>query len=1039
MGSQPNRAVAVGSLLPLALIRACLLAACVVAASLATAATAPGARATPNAKPLSGFAYNSWNPQDGAPGDVWALALAPDGTLWLGSGQGLVRFDGVRFERYRTRQGARLPALNINALAVMPRGEIWLGDHDGGAVRLRDGVATRYGVADGLPSGSILRFASASGALWAATATGLARFDDQRWSRIGSDWGFPRTATYYAFADRGGVLWASTAEGLYYLLPGEHRFHDPGVRVAPYAIVAQDRSGRLWLSDGMCGTRPLPELLKGVAPVPCASHGSVQHRAWQMLFASDGSLWLTELGRGVARVPHPERVAVGQSVDTSTELELFTHEDGLASAVTVPLLQGADGEVWVGTNLGLSSFRRRRLQEVPGLASSPLSGFAVVREGSGVLVSNQEQVLEVDPPRPPVAVLPSTLFFDPRAAVRSGDGALWYVERDLLWRIRDGKRSRWQLPAKGLWTNGVDAMAPDDKDGVWLSVHDNGVFHARPGALTRESRLQPEDGWPSAIMTGDDGDVWFGFDGELLRLAADGKRSRHGEPDGLAVGRVTAMLMSRYGLVVAGQDGVALLRDGHFVTVAALRDDVFGYVSGIVESDSGDLWLNGGRGVVQISASDVLRVFTQGAPLNYRLLDAQDGLPGIALQDRASPTALRDARGRLWFAANQGVAWLDPSEASRSARHPPVEINEVRAGDESFEPVPGLTLPKGVRTVTLRYGALTLDRATKIRFRCRLDEVDEDWREVGNQREVNYANLAPGTYHFSVRAANADGLWNNSGTSIAFSIPPTLVQTRAFFWTCVVLLCVLALLVHRLRMRVLSNRLQLRLEERHAERERIARDLHDTLLQGFQGLVLTFHLCAIRLEEGELRRQLAQALDSAEAALVEGRERVHLLRRVAGRGESIAVLLGELGREIIKPPTEFRIVVTGEERALCEAVVDELQLIAREALANAQRHARARLVEIRLDFALDALRLSIRDDGTGMESLVRERMGRDGRLGLRGMSERAGQLGGTLNIHPWAGCGTEVSLHVPAAAAYSRPAAEQSPSGWRRWWRRWLG
>ncbi len=1006
---------------------------------MAMAATAPGAMATPNAKPLSGFTYNAWNPQDGAPGDVWALALGLDGTLWLGSGQGLVRFDGVRFERYRTRQGTRLPALNINSLAIRPGGEIWLGAHEGGAVRLRDGVVTRYGVEDGVPGGTILRFASASGALWAATATGLARFDEQRWSRIGSDWGFPQTATYYAFADRAGVLWASTAEGLYYLLPGERRFHDSGVRVAPYAILAQDRSGRIWLSDGMCGTRPLPELLKGEAPVACESHGSVQHRAWQMLFASDGSLWLTELGRGVARVPRPEQVAVGQSVDASTGLELFTHEDGLASAVTVPLLQGADGEVWVGTNLGLSSFRRRRLQEVPGLASSPLSGFAVVREGSGVLVSNKERVLEVDPPSPPVAVPPSTPFFDPQAAVRSADGALWYVERDLLWRIRDGERSRWRLPAKGLWTNAVDAIAPDDKDGVWLSVHDNGVFHARPGTLTRENRLESEGGWPSAIMAGHDGDVWFGFDGELLGLAADGKRSRYSALDGLAVGRVTAMLMSRHGLVVAGQDGVALLRNGHFVTVAAQRDDVFGYVSGIVESDSGDLWLNGGRGVVQIAAGDVLRVFTPDAPLNYRLLDALDGLPGIALQDRASPTALRDARGRLWFAANQGVAWLDPSEVSRSARHPPVEVYEVRTGDESFEPVPGLTLPKGVRAVSVRYGALTLDRATKIRFRCRLDEVDKDWREVGYQREVNYANLAPGDYHFRVRAANADGSWSDSGASIAFSIPPTLVQTRAFFWTCVVLLCVLALLLHRLRMRVLSNRLQLRLEERHAERERIARDLHDTLLQGFQGLVLTFHLCAMRLEEGALRRQLAQALDSAEATLVEGRERVHLLRRVAGRGESIVVLLGELGREIIQRPTEFRIVVTGEERALCDAVIDELQLIAREALANAQRHAQARLVEIKLDFGSDALRLRIRDDGTGMESLIRERMGRDGRLGLRGMSERAGQLGGTLNIHPWAGCGTEVSLHVPAASAYRRPSAERSPPGWRLWWRRWMG
>jgi signal transduction histidine kinase/ligand-binding sensor domain-containing protein len=1011
-------------------------------ATLTLAATLLAASApTPAAAPLADFTHATWTVNDGAPGDIWTLARTPAGTLWLGTGLGLYRFDGVRFDRYPLRAGQRLSSTNINALTVLPDGDIWLGLLAGGTVRLRDGRATAFTGGSSSPLGRVLHFASTrDGALWAAAGDGLARFADERWQRIGASWHCPEGSADYVLADRRGILWAAVAGQLVYLRPTEHACHATGLALSRQAVLAEDRAGRLWVSDDLRGTRPLPDLAAAAdpasppEPAPATRRLEPLVRAKQMLFAGDGSLWLTEGGVGVWRLPRPDAIPPGHGLQASDGMERFSHADGLASDVAVPLAEDADGDVWVGTNFGLDSFRRRRLHEAPALsAMQQRDGFSLAPLGDGVLAANHDRALALDPPRAPVAMPAARGGGKLLAAIRAADGALWRIEDGGVWRETGGRRQEISRGANIGSFDKVLAFAPDRADGAWLSVGGVGVYHASPSGIRREPRAEFGAGVPTAITVAADGTAWFGYDDHLVGLLGDAVR-HYGREDGLEVGLSCAIYSGRAGLLVAGESGLARLDGRRFHTIAADRDDAFAHVTGLVEADDGDLWLNGGRGVLQLRAADVAALFAPGAPLNYRLLDWRDGLPGIALQAAPVSTAVRDGRGRLWFTTNRGVAWVDPSTLARNERAVPVEITQLRAGDRGFAPDPDLRLPEGTRTVQLRYTALSLAIGARTRFRYRLDGVDGDWQDAGTRREASYANLAPGPYRFRVIAANADGVWSGDGAALAFAITPAWWQSRAFTAACALAAIVLAWAVHRLRALAIAARVRLRLEGRMQERERIARELHDTLLQGFMSLILMFDSATSHIEEPATRRQVDHVLDRAEQVVEEGRDRVRELR---GDGLAAAgALVDELtrvGQELITAPTRLRLTQTGTAHALAEPAADEIFQIAREALANAARHAGAAQIDLALVHTERGLRLHVRDDGVGIAIPILRLGRREGHYGLRGMRERAQRIGATLTLRGREPRGTSIELWIPARRAYASGSRTGLGARLRRW------
>jgi signal transduction histidine kinase len=551
------------------------------------------------------------------------------------------------------------------------------------------------------------------------------------------------------------------------------------------------------------------------------------------------------------------------------------------------------------------------------------------------------------------------------------------------------------------------------------------VFHLGPSGPRQEPRLALNGALPTAITVGPDGAAWFGYDDALVRLVGDALQTFTPE-NGVRVGRTTTLHAGPSGrLYVGGEAGFARFDGQRFVQMTAEHEDVFQHVSGVVETVAGDVWLNGGRGLVQLPAPELAQAPARG-PLrpHYRLLDWRDGLPGIALQATPVPTLVQDARQRLWVATNGGVAWLDPGRSVGSQRAVAVDILGLRAGERTYRPAPDLVLPAGTRSAVIRYSALTLTAADRARFRYRLDGVDSDWQEADTRREATYANLGPGDYRFRVLAANSDGVWSSEEAMLPFRIAPLLWQQPLFAAGCAAAVLGLLALAYLLRTRAIAAGLKRQLEARHGERERIARELHDTLLQSTQGLILNIQgaVSALPAADG-VRVQVERLLDRADEVAVEARERVMDLRTSAVDGQQLLDALEALGKSRATEGVAFCAMGHGQPRRIERTVADQLGCIAQEALRNAFAHAQARRIEVVLSHGFFELVLTVRDDGVGIPEVWAADGGRPGHWGLAGMRERAQAIGARVHLlRPHQG-GTMVEVRVPAAIAYVRDGA----------------
>jgi signal transduction histidine kinase len=341
-----------------------------------------------------------------------------------------------------------------------------------------------------------------------------------------------------------------------------------------------------------------------------------------------------------------------------------------------------------------------------------------------------------------------------------------------------------------------------------------------------------------------------------------------------------------------------------------------------------------------------------------------------------------------------------------------------------------LRLPPHVRNLLIDYTALSLVVPGNVKFRVMLEGQDKGWWEVVNQRHVQYTNLAPGNYRFRVIACNNSGVWNEQGASLEFVIPPAWYQTNWFRAACVVAFAALLWALYQLRLRQIAHAFNARLEERVAERTRIARDLHDTLLQSFQGLLLRFQTVRelLRTRPAEAEQILGSAIDQTAHAITEGRNAVQGLRASTVEHNDLAAAITTLGEELAaqatgNTPVGLRVDVEGTSRTLHPIVRDEIYRIASEALRNAFRHAEAKQIEVELRYDERQLRLRVRDDGKGIEPNFLTAEGRAGHFGLHGMHERAELIGGKVTVWSAPESGTEIELSIPAARAYAEALA----------------
>ena len=339
---------------------------------------------------------------------------------------------------------------------------------------------------------------------------------------------------------------------------------------------------------------------------------------------------------------------------------------------------------------------------------------------------------------------------------------------------------------------------------------------------------------------------------------------------------------------IGGEFGLQRLDQGRFRTLHALDDEALRGISGIVQTANGDLWLNGLGGIVHLAHEEIVKAMKDPAyTVSAERFDRRAGLPGLASQLRQMPTAVEGTDGRLWFTVINGVVWIDPTRASRTTSAPPVSIQSVFADDKLQEPGAVARFAAGTSSVRIVYAAVSLLNPEAVRFRYRLSGIDEGWREAALATAVTYRSLAPGAYRFEVGVTDPSGRWSDRTASTDFTILPAFYQTAWFRVLSLVLVLALAWAGYQLRVRQLRQRFEMTLDARVAERTRIARDLHDTLLQSFHGLLLRFQTAFNLLPDrpAESKQVLASAIDQAAEAITEGRDAVQGLRASATRDE----------------------------------------------------------------------------------------------------------------------------------------------------------
>jgi signal transduction histidine kinase len=551
-------------------------------------------------------------------------------------------------------------------------------------------------------------------------------------------------------------------------------------------------------------------------------------------------------------------------------------------------------------------------------------------------------------------------------------------------------------------------------------------FPAPPMPLARKLVADPQSG------------IWLGLvNGDLARFRS-GKTEIFpfsGHPDS----RVLALTASSDGSILgATAFGVIGWKNGKQQILTVRNGLPCDSIDALISDNQGDLWLHAECGLIKIANDEVQRWWGQPeSRLKVRVFDASDGVQsGVGHFN----TSARTLDGRLWFANGTLLQMIDPAHMAGNTVAPPVHVDLIVADRKSYSPQEGLSLPPLTRDLEIDYTALSFVLPQKVFFRYMLDGRDTRWQEPGTRRQAFYNDLRPGHYRFRVIACNNDGVWNEVGATLEFNILPAFYQTKWFVLFCVAATACLAWMAYRYRVRQVTGRLDMQFKERLSERTRIARELHDTLLQSFQGLTLHFQRARNLLPDraAEAIQTLDKALDGAEQAIVEGRDAIHDLRSLAPAAQGLAEEITALGEELIaedtnKDPAQFRVVIEGSVRVLHPNVHLDISRIAREALRNAFIHSQGRLIETEITYSDKLFRLRIRDDGKGLDPNVRDQGERTGHWGLRGMRERAERLGGELDLWSEPGAGTEVELRLPGSIVYE---ASPARNGVRLFWKK---
>lgn len=993
------------------------------------------------ARTINQFKHTAWTVDDGAPGRIQAIVQTKDGFLLLGTATGLYRFDGFSFEKIPSFQGKPARSDSVWALMVARNGDVWVGHLWGGVSIYRNGR-----LEDAKDTALVGRVRAivqdAAGVVWVAADgkdfASVQRFAGGKWESINAAWGVPKEHLNDIVATRNGDLWFCLPHRLMYLPRGGH--HLQLIKNVPIsdAVITESRDGRIWLFDTL-GIRELPARLEteilSNSP-PDATGGVALHK---LIFDRDGALWGVDMLNGVEHVRTPRSSPGGEQLaDGATEN--FHQTDGLTSERAFSIFEDREGNIWAGTIRGLDRFRTAPIVKELTLSAIPINASASITSSrSGTIYGitydkNGGQIFEVAPKRPITFV---GSFAPPASALcPARDGGVWFTSGSptALVHVEDSRISRIPFPPEAASFDGAQC-AEDGYGHVWISFYRSGIGYnlfryggGRWENFNRDPRLAVMTPWP--MQTDSHGRLLVYYSQTFLARIDNNATKPIWYQKDIAISFIHVIYSGARYILLGGESGLARYDGKKFQTLSSTRFPFLAHVNGIAQTARGETWLVGAAGIVRLSTQELEAAFEHPElGLNPRIFNSHDGLVGVTEDSRYNHIAI-GADGRLWFITADGFFWINPRTLYPNRLAPPVKIRSLSAGNVIYPASGKVELPKGTSDVNISYAAVSLSLPQRIHYRYRLDGIDADWVDPGSRRDAIYTNLGAGTYRFHVIASNNDGVWNMEGATLLFVIPPTFLQSNLFVVLCMLAGSVFLWLLYSLRLRQVTASIRTRMQDRLAERERIARDLHDTLLQGIDGLILRFQSIANRMQSDDpLRSVMDETLERADDVLSESRDSMRNLRH-AHSGLDISDAFAAAGESgAFRSTAKFRIVREGMPRKLHPIVRDEVIRIGNEAISNAFRHARAANIEVATIYFRNRLVVTVTDDGAGIPPDLLEH-GRVGHFGLTGMRERAGRIGAELSVASRVGAGTTMTLTVSASVAYADALGLRSLFWW---------
>jgi ligand-binding sensor domain-containing protein/signal transduction histidine kinase len=975
----------------------------------------------------------NWRVEDGLPqSTVTCIAQSADGYLWLGTQNGLVRFDGVKFRVFDENNTPAIKNSRIVQLLSGKDGTLWVGTEHGGLVCLREGQFTSQ---EAPGRGTTHDYARVfcedrQGALWQVSCEWqLIRFSQGQFTVFSDGWNLSSQTARTLACDVAGQVWVGTDNELAVLHGGLFqpvwgRTNEENFQVD---FMAPSREGGVWVA----ANGRMRKFETGHRTVDLGAYSWTNRPIYDLCEDKENHLWVATLGSGLFRY------------DLNGKVLHVTSRNGLPTDFVRCVMEDREGNVWVGTEGGGLCLLKQSLFQTygvkEGLASDQVMAVAEARDG-GLWISTDGDGLDhlKDGKVQHYGFNEGLKNGNVWSVIQDRHGVVWAGTWDGVYQLDGGKFAGLSDGQTIGWD--VLAMYEDSEGDLWLGQQ---AF----GGITRlrnaERTVVKIPGTSANLdvrcfMEDHDGSLWVGTSEDGLYRIKDGKFTHFGRKDGLGSDSIWCLFVDSQGALWAGacRGGLSRWQNGHFITWTTKNGLINNVICQILEDARGNLWLGSYGGVFRINKQELNQSASEpNRELHCVGYGLEDGLPSLECQGGFQPSGYRSPDGRLWFPTIKGLVVVNPERIGRNSLPPTVVIEDVvvdgtpnsettKSGQSSVGLSGKRNVPPGNKRIEFQYTALSFSAPNGVRFKYRLEPLDKDWEEAGTKRAAAYSHVPPGNYYFHVVACNADGVWNETGAGVGVVVWPYFWETKWFLALNVFAgLAAVVSIVRYSERRRMRRRLEAAERERAIEKERsrIAKDIHDELGASLTEITLlsefaqepTASQTQVRADMQKITakaRILTQMMDEVVWAVSPQND---ILEKFVTYTCSFAeeyLQTAKIACRLEVPEFLPEIILTAEVR-------HNLFLVVKEALNNIVKHAAAS--EARIQIALEAgtLVLTIQDNGRGFlqdstTAAIQNVSAGCQRDGLSNMRKRIENVGGRIELASLPGRGTVVKLMI---------------------------